>query len=312
MTQASPDGRLFLRRGGVVLGPFTPQQLENLRAAGEVPDDAEYSKDKLEWRRLTAPAPLPPPAEDAPEREPPPATEPAAIPIVSVAFPPPADRGGECVAEPETAEETSPRRPGELLGDTLAMLWESSDFLRRIRARGVGAALWSAFFALLFAFGLTALALGLFAARYNEPPELARTVWIVLAGVFLFFEAGFSLVQCFRRGTPETAPKVLPEVNLLTAAFGTFQLAFFLTLMLALAFLRNPLRYRLPPWGDAVLLPVMAAGAVFFLGQTLTGFRLNLMTNLGVAPERATRIAAVLLWGSLTATGCFLIPRMIF
>jgi len=307
--------RLFIRRDGVVLGPFTPEQLKNLRAAGELPEGTEFSPDKREWRLSeTPPAPVEPPSPaDAPQAFSSPVQTPTPgdnsyIPLTVVAPVPAAGTAGKTVVPVLEAAESS-WSGLQLLGCTMALLWESDDFLRRLRRGRSGAIFLSVFFAILLAFVLCGTALGLFAARYScSSFRLTAVVLSALPGSLIFFYLGFGAVRLCR--LDESVDK--PELDLFAAAFGTLQLALLLTLMLALAFLRNPALYHLPSWGGKVLAAGAAAAMVFCIGQTLSGFRSHLTNHLAIAPGCAARIGIVLLWLCLTVIGYLFVPCIVF
>ena len=328
-----PTEQLFIRCGGVVRGPFNRTQLDAIREKGQLPDDAEFSHDKRNWERAASPvspasSPLPAPGDTAssePEQpiSPPPlrlrpandhqtdfVAEPKAPPLQ----PPPENRHGDVPFQKVEFYRVEPAGQPEqwtalqLLGDTIAMLWNSSDFLRHLSRRGTAAAVWSACFAVLLAFGLCGYALLLFASRFPcTPTRLALTSAGLLGGALIFYYLGFSLIRLCREKQPES----MPALDLAAAAFGTLQLAHLLTLTLALAFLLNPKLYHLPTWGVKATLLGISACALFCIGQTLSGFRSSFTGTLAIAPGRATRISICLLWPSLAAAGYFLIPCLV-
>lgn len=284
----------FLRRHGVITGPFTTEQILVLLKSDAAASDAMLSHDKISWQSAAGlfappdPAPIP-----LPPAEPPPTPEPAPVPL----------RPGSAAA-PETEMAIPVCAAGEntffrIAGDAVSMLWNSSDFLLRIRRRGSNATLLAGVIAALTALGLIALSVALFGSRYGVPPArlwLLAPGFILGAGVLLWL-----MLVAIRIIGGAKYHDAFPELDFLTATLGMLNLAGANAAVLALAFFHgsapDPASSRIALLADSAIL----AGGLFFFANLLTGIRLDLIANAHIPPRHATWLGALCLWGLLIA-----------
>lgn len=277
----------FIRRGEVILGPFSEERLRQMFHSGEIASMAMLSPDKKAWRPLSEifspPAPPAPPIPAAPE------TGSAREQDATV---PPRQPSG-------TVASAGSSRPAlQTAGDTVSLLWNSSDYLLRLGKRGPGAVRQSCILAAVLAFFLAGLGLALFGLRYHFPP--LRFGGAVLGAVPL---TGLVIqLECALLRRARRPPEVSAELDRLAAALGMLNLAAGLLFTLALAFFFDPALYR-PGAARFGAAAGLLAVWIFFPANMLTGIRLNLIVNHDMSPCRATWFGVLGLWAAAMLCG---------
>ncbi len=146
------DRYFYLKRAGRITGPFEAGRLLAEAQRRRIGADDEISGDKREWRRVTEvswlkaefpaePSPVPAVSRPVHQEKTEPSALPAAVPEPSapVSVFEPAEE--QTVPEAGFPEDDSVRR---LIGDTLALIWNTTDNLLKIpERRGVSGVMWS-------------------------------------------------------------------------------------------------------------------------------------------------------------------------
>ncbi len=296
--------KFFLRRNGVILGPFAEDRLRGMLRTGELAVSDELSADKIRWRStaeelaMIYPDLPPMPAPD---------TDPEQTPDAGPINPHPGSPADTAAnLQPPSLSmcvETAGSR-GWLGGEAISLLWNSSDCWLRLRRRGGNAMLGAGLLAMLLSLILAALGTALFAARYNAPPVvtwLRSMSFVLVAGLLLWLEN--VIVRMVAARSPDAGSA---EADFLSAMQGMLNFAALHVLTLGTLFLCNPVLYRMAPGQLLAAATVLSLLWSFFLANILVGMRLNLICNVNLASCHATWVAALEVWSVFPVYGLLL------